>query len=570
MPINLSFILEKKKTQYVYYIGGGVLTIVTQVYKEELRNVAATIGYLNAGGTLSINGQAIQVEPMLVCDMKAVVRLLGLYNVFSPSATWKCAWCKVSSSNIADFTREHWPFRDKVEWEAQLTDLDGKSDRTRASYASENWGVRERPVLNFPVTHVIPCMLHCVMAVVQKLFQLLTRDSRHNPCLEHAWEMLLEELGIKLVPKGKGKEMKALADRVLKSRFNHSQCLLILTSIDHFLDKIPAHPHPLQKQQTAEVGYFFAQTSGLHTFHKVWRKLRELVVLSGQEDHEVQISAAEWRAEARSFGALYAQRHGAEEVTPYIHVLVYHVGYWLEHYGGIEKFANYATEGMVAVNKRNLRRGSSMFGGRNATPAKIAAQQLRTTNRWTWRVFNNLLVKWSVRKRKPVDPTPIWAKKQLALCPHLQRKFGRTAERRCDIREDAQRTDSHEDVTVEDIRETPMHEWMAVQAGLWLEEEASRVSCVTGNDGEGRTYQHSAPQGMQHGMANSDSTTGLLMDELAGTQPFWEAVDETDSDDEESEELDQQGREADQSGKRHHPYEAKKKARQSTKRRRIV
>lgn len=36
--------------------------------------------------------------------------------------------------------------------------------------------------------------------------------------------------------------------------------------------------------------------------------------------------------------------HSAEEVTTYIHIFIYHYGYFLEKYSGVEKFSNYVLE----------------------------------------------------------------------------------------------------------------------------------------------------------------------------------------------------------------------------------
>ncbi len=69
---------------------------------------------------------------------------------------------------------------------------------------------------------------------------------------------------------------------------------------------------------------------------------------------KVHISEAQWQEEAQQFGKAFVAYYCNEDVTPYIHVFVYHVGYFLEHYQSIERFGNYAIEGKIAETKRTL------------------------------------------------------------------------------------------------------------------------------------------------------------------------------------------------------------------------
>lgn len=53
-----------------------------------------------------------------------------------------------------------------------------------------------------------------------------------------------------------------------------------------------------------------------------------------------------------------------KEVTPYIHVFVQHLGFYLERYGSLEKFANYSTETQHYVNKLRKSRGYGEVKGK--------------------------------------------------------------------------------------------------------------------------------------------------------------------------------------------------------------
>ena len=46
--------------------------------------------------------------------------------------------------------------------------------------------------------------------------------------------------------------------------------------------------------------------------------------------NRLKITETQWRDEARPWGKLFVSCYGAEEVTPYIHVFVYHFGFYME------------------------------------------------------------------------------------------------------------------------------------------------------------------------------------------------------------------------------------------------
>ncbi len=61
---------------------------------------------------ITVDNITYNIVPFLVCDMKCLVRILGLYNVFSPNAVWKCCWCLCDKDHISDFRISRWKFCD--------------------------------------------------------------------------------------------------------------------------------------------------------------------------------------------------------------------------------------------------------------------------------------------------------------------------------------------------------------------------------------------------------------------------------------------------------------------------
>jgi len=67
-----------------------------------------------------------------------------------------------------------------------------------------------------------------------------------------------------------------------------------------------------------------------------------------------------------------------------LHIFVFHFGFFLERYGSLENFANYAIEGRHKYNKTGVARGSSKFGGRSTNlDSSMAKQQITRSFRAT-------------------------------------------------------------------------------------------------------------------------------------------------------------------------------------------
>ena len=56
-----------------------------------------------AGEKVKVDGTKYTIEPVLTCDLKALMKMLGLKTVFHTSSKWRCPYCAVPKSY--DYTR---------------------------------------------------------------------------------------------------------------------------------------------------------------------------------------------------------------------------------------------------------------------------------------------------------------------------------------------------------------------------------------------------------------------------------------------------------------------------------
>ncbi|KAL6069211.1 hypothetical protein QOT17_007748 [Balamuthia mandrillaris] len=359
--------------QYIIYVGGES----KEEFERELESVIPTIEYLMKN-KVEVNGQKFDLEPVLVCDLKALVTMLGLYCCYHPKSHWKCPWCLVSAITIHDFGIAQWPLRDEKEM-MELAERAAKfpTEGGKEAFARENYGITGKPVLPFGLDHIIPCMLHCLMGITNKLFELLVEETYENKNMAAKYLLILEEINIKLIPEtssGKTKKKRTLLERVEKSCFGRPQHQAIIEHHQRFLMVLQEGARtPQQQKKVAEV-------------IKVWTSYHKLISLAVHD--KVNITQEEWLAEAREFGHAFTAHYDNSEVTPYIHIFVYHLGFYLEKFGSVQRFANFGIESKHSVNKKTIQQSSSHF--QQTKNNNVCKQQLNYDWRITYHQSQNL------------------------------------------------------------------------------------------------------------------------------------------------------------------------------------
>lgn len=125
--------------------------------------------------------------------------------------------------------------------QAQLSfiSLLDRSASGRKTHAARHHGVQSTRILPFPRTHVIPCFLHCLSAIVRKLFKLLIRDTSLSEKIARRWEEILATRKVKLVIRTE--ERKTFEDRVKNSRWGRPEWLAILQYHHELIDVMQAY-----------------------------------------------------------------------------------------------------------------------------------------------------------------------------------------------------------------------------------------------------------------------------------------------------------------------------------------
>lgn len=56
------------------------------------------ISAFHSGEKIKVEGTEYTIKPVLTCDLKALMKLMGLYNVYHPCSSWRCPFCPVNTT----------------------------------------------------------------------------------------------------------------------------------------------------------------------------------------------------------------------------------------------------------------------------------------------------------------------------------------------------------------------------------------------------------------------------------------------------------------------------------------
>lgn len=240
--------------------------------------------------------------------------------------------------------------------------------------------------------------MHCTMAITRKLFTLLALETRGNKEIEDEWERLLkDECNIELP---EGKKGDTFIERWKRAQISRPEALRLLENYSLFIQSLLLRC-PEQRVRLGQIS-------------SIWRRYSELTSLLVQA--KVSIRENEWRKEARVWARIIIHVYGPEEITPYIHVFVYHLGYYLEKYGGVEKFGNYSLESKHSCNKAILRDMTNRF---KMGEAAAVRQQLQANVRLEQHRFTQMQAQGEEPKKKKQRSVKSWAERSLPVVPRM-------------------------------------------------------------------------------------------------------------------------------------------------------
>ena len=93
---------------------------------------------------------------------------------------------------------------------------------------------------------------------------------------------------------------------------------------------------------------------------------------------------------SKIFGDLFVTVYATEDVIPYLYIFIYHIEYFLEKYGNLKYYANYAIKGYHKYGKHIVCFSTSGFDTQNKSKTLSVQELERTFRDMRQQVKNNL------------------------------------------------------------------------------------------------------------------------------------------------------------------------------------
>jgi hypothetical protein len=276
------------------------------------------------------------VDVVLVCDLKIMLKICGFYSLYCSKTHWRCPWCRVTREQLAKFEIQSWPFRSLEEVKSKEGELRGLTRCTRQQKARINGGYNTYPIFKVSLEHWIPCSLHISMAITKLLLKCTIGNS--GEVLGEKFKEVFNKLNIKLVDDKTDLTWKTFK----RSRIGAVELLTIASNYSLFVQAWESFANGLPPDQREKKKCFIREVE------KCWSLWLELLVILKSEN---RVSEKYWMEKSKNFALCFVKVFPTSKVTTYLHVLVYHTGYFIEKYGTLEKLANFAAESNHRKNK---------------------------------------------------------------------------------------------------------------------------------------------------------------------------------------------------------------------------
>ncbi|CAB3981176.1 Hypothetical predicted protein, partial [Paramuricea clavata] len=293
--------------------------------KEDYETIAASlptffqeVNGLIESGTMLIDDTEVNLEFFLGGDLKFLVMIMGIN---SATANYSCLWCNIHKNNRWD-TSKCFNFYHQNKQKRTLEDIE-----KLCSKKSDNYGCINPPLIKIDLDHV------------NVIDEILERDAildfnkpkgQAKGVLLNEFVKDINELGVTF-----NTWYKKNADGTASNILEYTSCVgaqkkLLLSELPNILPK-----------------YLFPDTADVVT--SIWSEFKncyDLItdsLLTHTSCYDVFHKAKKW---IELFCSLRQKRVGyrRDNVTPYMHIMCYHVPVFIEKYGSIKQFTGQGVE----------------------------------------------------------------------------------------------------------------------------------------------------------------------------------------------------------------------------------
>ena len=283
------------------------------------------IGEFNDLDHIQVNDKKIKVEKFIGGDLKFLNQVTGIGGFAS---TYSCLWCKCAKNDRSDTTKT-WSMTDASKGARTIEEIADFAKKPKSSKTKYN--CTRSPIFpSVPVSRIIPDTLHLFLRIMDQLVYQLTYHLRYmDNCVKLSNTFIVENCDnlmrfqqfIKKI--GITDWIFIVRDSKIETRsFTGPEHRRILENIDLELI-IPNH---------AKLG----------NIKRIWAIFRRLV---GQLNCQLTMEQIdEFESSAKAWIDLYCNVYLAKDITPYMHVLAFHIPEVMRLYGNPTYFCQQGLE----------------------------------------------------------------------------------------------------------------------------------------------------------------------------------------------------------------------------------
>lgn len=271
--------------------------------------------------------------------MKFLQILLGLNGSL---ATYACPWCKVEKDarGIISFGCNHY---NEIPQCRRIEEM--KTAAASSSTPKESFGSKHQPLLNIEPDHYIPDELHLLMRITDILLRNVIDDASGKDQHSRLFREKSDNLAILTSAiESCGVSFKTWTTKTGEMEYTSLTGTDKKKVLKHLPDKM----------------FFCLHEETRDDVINLWKEFESLYLMMTQKSEITAESDAELVFEkARKFvedflelGQKNRVGYLPKNVTPYMHVLVYHVPFFFKRYGSLAKFSGQAVEKTNDVIKR--------------------------------------------------------------------------------------------------------------------------------------------------------------------------------------------------------------------------
>jgi len=295
---------------------------------------------------LKIDGEHFDVEWYCCSDWKFLALVYGLNAACSK---FFCIWCFCTKDMINDLDVEDWPIeRDLADCErlAKKSTTDGRK------------GCKQPPLLKIPFQFVVVDTLHMFLRIMGRLFHQVIEAVVNKECEE----VLTAEMAKIKVEFKFFEEFNQLAEK-----YERKWTALDGKQLQSVLEKLDI------TRVIEAVGEVDAEG-----VNELWSGFKTLMrALQVKEDHPDYIDPIHFQSHARDWGKLFMELFYDDDLTPYIHVFVYHVPQFLQMHGTLINFNCQPVEKKNHWQSQTFHRGSQKGGKNSKYTVQVMEQETR-------------------------------------------------------------------------------------------------------------------------------------------------------------------------------------------------